>query len=297
MVSPFKTGNGIALNSAVYTPPPAEDTWFLDSSPTAEKSASAYLSYNVDFKKNPGCYWEVTAIGVGRVRLKTQATGTDRRYLDSSGAAPKSDSVYLTNQMGSAGSEWLPTLLPEYGTGYTFKSNTPSGTKRYLYAAPLAKKEESVILHEKETIETHVQTHWYIFLTHCTGESVQSYICAVYPSVPISSCEPNATYESLEYDRLHSIWKDTALGTNQTTPIANDCAVCLKAEVYKHSYDSDSPWQNYKGSLCGIMWGSIGEKMCALNFTIDPSQNVILFDSQNGEKIATDKFTPTFCMV
>ena len=128
---------------------------------------------------------------------------------------------------------------------------------------------------------------------------MQSIINAVYvyPSVPISTYETNAKYGSLEYDRLHSIWKDTQLGDNQITPHANDFAVCLKAEVYKRSSKSDSPWPHDKGSLCGIMWGSIGDKMCALNFTIDNFENLILFDPQDGQKIANIEFTPTFCMV
>ena len=170
---------------------------------------------------------------------------------------------------------------------YTFKSETPSGVNRYLCANPTASKENSVYL--AETSES-PNTHWDVLLTHYTGDSVQIIIGAVYPSVPISSCEPNATYGSLEYDRLHGIWKDTQLGNNQMIPHANDFAVCLKAEVYKHFYDSDSPWPDDKFSFCGIMWGSIGGNMCALNFTIDPFQNLILFDPLNGQKIATDKF-------
>ena len=37
--------------------------------------------------------------------------------------------------------------------------------------------------------------------------------------------------------------------------------------------------------------------MCALNFTIDPFENLILFDPQSGEKIANKEFIPSFCMV
>ena len=59
---------------------------------------------------------------------------------------------------------------------------------------------------EKKTVST-------ILLTHYTGDSVQSIII-----ISLRSCEPNATYGSLEYDRLHGIWKDTQLGNNQMTP-------------------------------------------------------------------------------
>ena len=163
-----------------------------------------------------------------------------------------------------------------------------------MHANPTDSKDEMVYM--VKTIDTPSE-HWILLVTHYAGESVQSIISAVYPCVPISSYETNATYGSLEYDHLYSIWKDTQLGDNQITPNTSDFAVCLKAEVYKHSYDSDSPWPDDKGSLCGIMWGSIGGKACALNFTVDPFQKLILFDPQNGQQIVNDKFTPTFCMV
>ena len=86
------------------------------------------------------------------------------------------------------------------------------------------------------------------------------------------------------------------MGDNQITPTASDFAVFLKAEVYKYSSNSDSPWPDDKGSLCGIMWGSIGGKTLALNFTIDPLQKFILFDPQNGQQIANDKFTPIYLL-
>ena len=278
-ISPFKTGLGIVLQ--VY-----ESNQYLDADVlTKVKSKSIFISET----KSIGSYWDVIVLSNHRIRLRAVSPRTNERFLDSSGGAPRNTQVYLWDQTSGGGSHWLPYRFP--GGDYSFKCDTPSGKGRYLCADPTASKENSVYLAET------ADTHWSILLTHYTGDSVQSIISAVYPSVPISSCEPSATYGSLEYDRLHSIWKDTQLGDNQITPRASDFAVCLKAEVYKHSYDSDSPRPNDKGSLCGIMWGSIGGKMCALNFSIDPFQNLILFDSQNGQKIATDKFTPNFCMV
>ena len=204
--------------------------------------------------------------------------------------------MYLADQTEEGGSHcsWLPYRFP--GGKYSFKCDSPSGHNRYLCANLTASKENSVYL--DKTSESS-NTHWNVLLTQYTGDSVQSIINDVYifPSIPIGSCEPNATYGSLEYDRLHSIWKDTQLGNNQITACVSDFAVCLKAEVYKRSYVSNSFWPNDKGSLCGIMWGSIGGKMCTLNFTIDPFQDLILFDPQNGQKIAADKFIPTFCML
>ena len=163
-----------------------------------------------------------------------------------------------------------------------------------IYADPTASKENQVYL--TKTGET-PNAHWIILVTHYTGESVQSIISAAYPSILISSYETNANYGSLDYDRLLSIWKNTQLGNNQITPNAGDFAVCLNAEVYKQSYDSDSPFPDDKDSLCGIMWGSIGSKSRALNFIIDPFQNLIFFDPQNGQKIENNESTPTYCMV
>ena len=266
-------------------------SWYLDSSPGAGKSTSVYLSEKRDFRTHPGCYWLLAAGSGNTIRLKTVSSGS-KQYLDSSAAAGRNTQVYLADSSAGGGSHWTPTLQLD-GT-YSFKSDTPSGNQQYLYANPTGSKDESVYLSSNSD---EPNEHWIILLTHYIGESVQSYICDVYPSVPISSCEPNGTYGSLDYDRLHSIWKDTQLGDKQMTPNVSDFAVCLKAEVCKCSNDSDSPWPNDKGRLCGIMWGSIGGKTRALNFTIDPFQNLILFDPQDGQKIANNEFTPTFCMV
>ena len=285
-VSPFKTGHGIVLQTYQYS------NKYLDSDVnTRVKSQSVFLSDT----KGAGSYWDIVALSDKTIRLRLVVARVQKSFLDSSGGTTPDIAVYLADQHAGDGSHWLPTKnygdLDEY---YTFKSDTPSGSNRFLCGNPTASKDVSVYLVKDDKA---LNTRWVVLLTHYTGDSVQTVISAAYPSVPISSCKPNATYGSLEYDRLHSIWKDTTLGDNQMTPIANDFAVCLKAEIYKHSYDSDSPWPNDEGSLCGIMWGSIGGKMCALNFTIDPFQNIIIFDPQNGQKIATDKFTPTFCMV
>ena len=292
MVSPFKTGNGLILESTIYTP----ETWYLEAFPTAGRSLSVSLSHN-GLGLRPGVYWEVTALLNNRISLRTVDKSTARRYLDSSGAASPKDSVYLDENSKGSGSHWVPTQghwTPTKVHAYTFRSDTPSGVNRFLDGSPRDDPNIKVTLVESAELQS---TEWRILLTHCTGETVQSIISATYPSVPISSFEPKATYGSLEYDRLHSIWKNTELGNNQIMPHPNDFAVCLKTEIYKHSNNPDSPWPNDKGSLCGIMWGSIGGKMCAVNFTIDPFLKLILFDPQNGQEIATDKYTPTLCMV
>ena len=288
MASPFKTGNGIVFQAVVST---SDENYYLDSDINAAKPYSVYLSESV---VSIGCYWEILALSNGTIHLRTAARGPGpvQRLLDSSAAASKSESVYLANYDAGAGAQWLPTLLPD--GSYSFKSNTPSGPECYMYADPPAGADDQVYL--VKTSES-INSHWIVLVTHYTGESVQSIISAAYPSVPISSYETNSKYGSLDYDRLLSIWKDTQLGDNQITPNAGDFAVCLKAEVYKQSYNSDSPWPDDKSGLCGIMWGSIEGKTRALNFIIDPFGNLILFDPQNGQKIATTEFTPTFCMV
>ena len=280
-ISPFKTGQGLILQAY-------ESNQYLNSDKTAVKSQSVFLNDD----KDPGSYWEVIALPINRIRFRAVRSSVNKDFLDSSAAAERSLAVYLGNESSGGGSHWLPYRFS--AVDYSFKCDSPSGQKRYLCADPSASEENSVYLEETNAS---ANAHWNILVTHYTGDSVQSIISAVYSSVPISSCELNATYGSLEYDRLYSIWKGMQLGDNQMNPHAGDFAVCLKAEVYKHSYDSDSPWPNDKGSLCGIMWGSIEGKMCAYNFTIDPFQNLILFDSQNGQKFATDKFTPTLCMM
>ena len=280
-VSPFKTGQGLILQAY-------KSNQYLDSNVNAVKSKSVFLNDNI----GPGSHWEVIVIPFGRICFRTVTTSVKKHLIDSSAAADRNVAVYLGDEESGAGSHWSPYRFS--GIDYSFKCDSPSGKRQYLCYDPTASQEDSVYLEESNAT---ANAHWNILVTHYIGDSVHTIISAAYPSVPISSCEPNSTYGSLEYDRLHSIWKDTQLGDNQMTPIANNFTVCLKAEVYKHSYDSDSPWPNDKGSICGIMWGSIGGKMCALNFTIDPFQNLILFDSQNGQKIATDKFIPTFCMV
>ena len=285
-VSPFVTGHGIVLQTAESTP---DSSKYLDSNVnTTQKSASVYLSD----ARHVGSYWNIVVLSNNRIRLNNVIPLINKRFLDSSGAAHRSIQVYLEYHTAGDGSHWLPTRFND--GNYSFKSDTPSGTERYLCADQSASKEYSVYL--AETSES-PDTRWSILLTHYIGESVQSIISAVYPSVLISSYETSATYGSLEYDHLYGIWKETQLGDNQITPNACDFAVCLKAEVYKYSYDADSPWPDDKGSICGIMWGSIGGNTLALNFTIDPFQKLILFDPQNGQQIANDKFTPTFCMV
>ena len=289
MVSPFKTGNGLIFELNFYTP----EAWFLHGSPTAGKSTSVCL-IDRGLGIDDGCFWAVTALLEGKITLKTAATGSNRQYLDSSGGASPSESVYLSGSTSGGGSHWLPAKWVHDPTFYTFKCDSTVGTKRYLCGNPTASEQDNVFLGESTGT---FHTVWHIWLTHCTGETVQSIIYATYPSVPISSYEPSATYGTLKYDRLHSIWKNTQLGDNQITHPASDFAVCLKTEVHECSNNPDSPWPNDKGSLCGIMWGSIEGKMCAINFTIDLSQKLILFDPKNGQEIATDKYTPTFCMV
>ena len=283
-VSPFVTGYGIVLKTAESTP---DSSKYLDADVNAEKPASVYLSDD----KHAGSYWEIIVLTSQRIRFRTALSGYIKHFLDSSGAASRDFSVYLGDEAAGGGSHWLPTKFSD--GNYSFKSDTTSGHNRYLCADQSASKQESVYLATSESPDT----RWSILLTHYIGESVQSIISAVYPGVPISSYEINAKYGSLEYDQLYGIWKETQLGDNQITPNTSDFAVCFKAEVYKYSSNSDSPWPDDKGSICGIMWGSIGGKAYAVNFTIDPFQKLILFDPQNGQQIVNDKFTPTFCMV
>lgn len=86
MVSPFKTGNGLVLQSDKST---VGASWYLDSAPSAEKSTSVYLSERRDFRTHRGCYWQIILRPDNTLRLKTVSEGS-YQYLDSSAAADKS---------------------------------------------------------------------------------------------------------------------------------------------------------------------------------------------------------------
>ena len=293
MENPFESGRGMVFKSKST----ASNKRYLNSSPGAaakgDKSFSVYLSDSADFRKNPGCYWKSIHVVGDKVRLQTVSTSSNLRFLDSSSAAPRKTSVYLAGSSAGDGSHWTPKLLPD--RNFSMQSDTPSGPKKFLKANPCGTKDDSVYM--TESSET-AETHWNIGFTYHTGEEVESIVHAAYPNVPIINNKEGTNYGSLDYDGLHSIWNDSQLANYQLAEEKfgdADFAVCLKAHVAKDSYSADLP--DDKGSLCGIMWTSIGGKIRALNFTVDAFGMLVVLDPQNGQQIATTECTPTFCML
>ena len=271
---PFEVAESISFRTLSTTGPKR----YLNSSPGAavhDLSISVYLTDVLDFKRTPGCFWK-SIWESNEAHFKTMSTSSDKRYLDSSAAAPTETSVYLADTSGGRGSYWNISLVAE--ATFAIKSDSPSGSKLYLIGDPTASKKESVYLEETPVS---IGTHWHVIVSSYAGEKIERIIRAVYPSVPINSYEANAIYGSMDYDRLHTIWSD------------GDYAVQLKEKVSQVPNHYNLP--DVRGYLCGIMSGTIANEASTINFTIDQSVNLILFDPQNGQQIAHDTFTPTSC--
>ena len=279
MGSPFELAHGISFQTLSTAGPKC----YLNSTPggaTYDLSISVYMTDVLDFERTPGCFWEIHIIKDFTMRFETKSESSDKRFLDSSGAAPKERSVYLADKSAGSGSHWTSDLFSD--ASFSFVCHSPSGQK-YLTAAPTAAKKESVFL-SKNTED--MGTHWHVLATSYAGDKIERIIRAIYPSVPIDSYESGAIYASLDYNRLHTIWNDSQLGDDKN-------ADHLKTVVSKHPNTYNLP--NVKGSLCGIMRGTIKSKPVAVNFTIDPFVKLILFDPQDGQKIPTNEFTPNSC--
>ena len=285
MVSPFDVAHGISFKTLSTAGPKC----YLNSTPGGalyDISISVYMTDVLDYNRTRGCFWTIIHVKDFTIRLETKSESSDKRFLNSSGGAPKEKSVYLSDNSAGLGSHWTTELLDD--GSFSILSHSPS-EQGFLTASPTAIKKESVFL--SKTTED-IGTHWNTLVTSYAGDKIERIIHAVYPSLPINSCEIDAIHASLDYDRLHAIWNDSQLGEDKNSA---DYPVHLKTEVSKRPNTYNLP--DVKGSLCGIMWGTIEDKSFAINFTIDPFVKLILFDPQNGQQIPTDKFTPTFCMV
>ena len=291
MGSPFDSGKTIVFKSMST----AGSKRYIDSNPDASKSGSVYLIESMDFGRHPGAHWTPSRQADGSYRLQTVSThgGSNKRYLDSSSAATTNESVYLKDDSAGGGSKWTPTRLAD--GSYSMESQTTSGPKRFMSGNPTASTAASVTQVENSNS---VGAHWMVGVDYYTGAEVERIIHAVYPGVAINFYQADPKYGSLDYDLLRGIWNDSGLGNYRWTEHKFDCddfAVCLKAEASKHSYNQSLP--DDKGSLCGIMWGRNARGAHAFNFTIDPFENLILFEPQDGRDIAHNEYTPYFCMV
>ena len=276
MGSPFEVADTVSFQTLSTTGPKQ----YLNSSPGAavhDLSISVYLTDVLDFKRTPGCFWKIINVGYA-IRLQTESKSSNKRYLDSSSGQPDDRCVYMEDESAGRGSHWTTTICPADNT-YTIKSHSPSGLKRYLIGNPTAIKKESVYL---VIYDNEVGAHWRLVVSSYAGEKIERIIRAVYPSVPIDTYEADAVYGSMDYDRLHTIHDH-----------GNYPAVQLKEKVSQVPNHYNLP--DVRGYLCGIMSGTIGNESSTINFTIDQSVNLILFDPQNGQQIANDTFTPTSC--
>ena len=289
MESPFDSGKTLVF----MTKSTAGSNPYLNSSPSESKDKSVYMSSSIDFGDHPGCHWECIKLDDGSYRLKTVSDSTDNRYLDSSGAAPSTETVYLKDDSAGGGSHWIPTPLSD--GSYSLQSQTTCGTKRFMSCNPEANKQDMVYLVENSDP---IAAHWMVGVDYYTGPEIERIFNRTFPCVPIKFYQSDYHYGSLDYNLLHGIWNDSMLANYQWTAEKFDCddfAVCMKAEVSKYSYNQSRPTD--KGSLCGIIWGRNDRGAHAFNFTIDPFGNLILLEPQNGMQIAHNEYDPYYCMV
>ena len=298
MENPFEKGRSIVFHSKSTT----NTKRYMNSTPGGadhDRSISVYMSESVDFKNNPGCYWQIIPLDDNKVRLKTLSSSSDKRILDSSGAADRNISVYLADDSAGTGSHWTP--IQHSDGSYSMRSDTPSGTARILKANPSGAKHESVYLVESSELVA-VDTQWNIGMSYHSEEEVKSSLSGAFAGgrgVFIVNHFVESTrminYGSMDYNSLKRIWDDSKLADYRLKEDKFndfDFAVCLKAHVAKHSYDTNLP--DGKGSLCGILSATIDGKKHALNFTIDIFGNLIIFDPQNGHHVDASRCTPIF---
>ena len=290
MENPFEKGRSIVFQSKS-----ASTKRYMNSTPGGadhDRSISVYMDESVNFRFNPGCYWQIIPLDDNKVRLKTLSTSSDKRILDSSGGANRSISVYLADDSAGTGSHWTPIQHSD-GT-YSMRSDTPSGTVRILKANPSGAKHESVYLVTSDDLTT----HWNVGLSYYSGKEVEEAIFAAYPTTAIVTyIEEDKNYGSLDYNSLKRMWDESWLPNHRLIEDKfndTDPAVCFKAHVAKHSHNANMP--DDKGSLCGITWARINGKLRALNFTIGPFKELIILDPRNGNLIPTSGCTPVYCV-
>ena len=290
MTDPFDSGKDLVFKSMSTT----GTKLYLNSSPGASKSTSVYLSDSLDYTKNPGCHWKCSLQSVGVYFLQCKTPHGEKTYLDSSSKAPRDESVYLNDASAGSGSHWSPIKLLD--DGYSLESST-SGLKHFMHANPTGSKEDSVYLVDNSGA---IETHWMVGVDYYNESDVQRIIHGVYPSLTINFYQEE-DYGSLEYEAMYDIWKNSKVDDYKYKPSKfdyNDYAVCMKTEVSKYSYNQKLPTD--KGSLCGIIWGKDAKEpkqAYAFNFTIDPFENLVLFDPFLGQQIGYDEYIPSFCMV
>ena len=290
MGSPFESGKTLIFKTKA-----SGKKRYLNSAPNeTERSKSVYLIGSIDYNKHPGTHWEVTTIkspsGGTAYRLTTLSTyPSDKIFLDSKSAADKNKSVFLKNISAEGGSYWTPILLQD--GSYLLKSCTISGPKCYMDASPNSDKEDSIWLAENFD---HIGTHWMVGVDTYTVQEIEGMIKSKYHDIVMMTAHMSIEFTSLDFDIIYNIWKDLNLHNYEEKgkTFSQDFAIIMKGEVTKYSYNLKI--KNSKACLCGILWDKTKTK--ALNFTIDPFGNFILFDPQQGKEY-TSTFDAAFYML
>lgn len=295
MGSPFDSGKTLIFKSMSDSGPKRYlNSWPASDSPTT----SVYLSDSTNYNSFIGTHWEVNRLSTGIYSLRTQSTSGSKRYLNSWPAAPSvEETVYLTeNVSGNIGTNWEPQ---EQADGsYTLKSQSTSGSKRYLNSWPSSDSvETTVYLSDNTDPDKNIGTHWMVGVDWYTAREVQDILQNKYPGVQIKFYPGDRKYVQMEYSTLKSIWDSSGLKNYNYTVAKFDCddfAVCYKAAVSKWCYGEETPANT--ACLCGIIWGNDGKDAHAFNFSVDAFGNLVLLEPQTGGTIALDKWTPYLCM-
>ena len=295
MGSPFDSGKTLVFKSMSTA---GGTKKYLDSSPNEPMDRSVYLIDSIDFTAHTGTHWESIMQAAGIYRLRSMS-GINRTILDSSSAVPRNASVFVNTDNAGIGSHWTPNQLAD--GSYSLESQTPSGQKHFISADVTASQEASVYLVDNSNA---IGTHWMVGVDHYTRADIRRIVTNAFPGTHINFFHSDRNYGSLTYEILHGIWNDSGLGNYQGKQQKFDCddfSVCMKAAVSKYSYNQTLPID--KGSLCGIIYARVnpvvpgGRPGHAFNFTIDPFENLILFEPQSGQSIPHGQYTPYLCIV
>ena len=276
MGSPFEAGKTLVFKTKA-----SGSKRYLNSAPGESVSKSVSLNDSMDYDKHPGTHWEVVTVKSSSgttYRLMSLSTyPSDKIFLDSKSAASKNESVFLKNISAGGGSYWTPVLLQD--GYYLLKSEQVTGPKCYMDSDPKADKDQSVWMVENFD---HIGTHWMVGVDMYTIQEIEDMIKGKYHGIDMLTAYSSVEFASLDLDMMYKIWKDSKLHDykEKGKTFSQDFAIIMKGEVAKYSYNLKI--KKSRACLCGILWDKTKTK--ALNFTIDPFRNFILFDPRQGKE-------------
>ena len=292
MGSPFDSGKTLVFKSMS---PGAR--CYLDGWPDQEK-VTVYLSQSLDFATNLGCHWEAKKIADGIYTFKTLSACDNKPcYLADLGPSTivggdpsLIGNPTLSDDATKTNCHWRANKLDD--GGYSFQCLL---THRYLNSNPESEDYKHTVSFAIST--AFPGTHWKVGVDSYIGSEIKAIINKIYPDLNVAFYLADMNYMAMDMDRMHKIWVGSRLGDYKWTKEKFDCddfSVCMKAQVAKYSYNQ---LVGKGGCLCGIMWGSTDKSAHAFNFTIDPFQNLLLFEPQNGQEIGTHAWNPYFCLI